>query len=397
MDHLFFTNNRQALLTMTGARLIVVAGNGLVQRSNDAAYRFEQDANFWYLTGIEAPNWRVIIQPDKTSLVVPDVDDIHQVFDGSLSPDDARAISGADDVISFQQGEALMLRLSKETDTLYTIAGDPHKDHYDFSLNPAPVHHYDAMVALFKSVIDCRKDLATLRAIKQPSEIAAIRSAIDLTIDAFNDVNQNFQKYRYEYEIEADFSHRFRYNGATGHAYDPIVASGGQACTLHYTDNQLPLIQNELVLIDIGARLHGYAADITRTYACGVPTDRQIVVHQAVETAHHQIIALLGPGVNVADYMAQVDVIMKEALDSLGLLHSPADYRRYFPHSVSHGLGIDVHDSLGGPATFQEGMVLTVEPGIYIPEESIGVRIEDDILITASGNENLSARLPTSL
>ncbi|MBC7565055.1 M24 family metallopeptidase, partial [Candidatus Saccharibacteria bacterium] len=153
----------------------------------------------------------------------------------------------------------------------------------------------------------------------------------------------------------------------------------------------------EFVLLDIGARLNGYPADITRTYAHGDVSDRHKAVHLAVETAHHKIIALLKPGLNVKDYFHKVDKIMLVALHDLGLLKVEEDYRKYFPHSISHGLGIDVHDSLGGPEAFQPGMVLTVEPGIYIPEEGIGVRIEDDILITENGHENLSAGLPTSL
>jgi len=152
-----------------------------------------------------------------------------------------------------------------------------------------------------------------------------------------------------------------------------------------------------MVLIDAGAKVGGYAADITRTYAIGRPSDREIEVHAAVETAHKAIIDLIKPGFGMKDYHFQSDEIMKKALKSLGLLNAPADYRKYFPHAVSHGLGIDVHDSLGGFETFQPGMVLTVEPGIYIPEEGIGVRIEDDILVTEEGNRNLSAALPTSL
>jgi Xaa-Pro aminopeptidase len=201
----------------------------------------------------------------------------------------------------------------------------------------------------------------------------------------------------HEYMVEAEFSHYFRSRGATGHAYEPIVASGKNACTLHHIDNAAEVKNNALLLIDIGASVDGYPADITRTYAVGKPNDRQKAVYTAVETAHYQIIDLLKPGLKVKDYSDRVDEIMKKALDSLGLLKKESDYRRYFPHAVSHGLGIDVHDSLGGPEVFVAGMVLTVEPGIYIPEEGIGVRIEDDILITKTGHENLSAALPTSL
>jgi len=173
------------------------------------------------------------------------------------------------------------------------------------------------------------------------------------------------------------------------------VAAGANACTLHYAHNRSKVMGRQLVLMDVGASYGGYTADITRTYAKGEPTKRQRQVHEAVEAAHHRIIGLIRPMLAVDEYQREVDAIMREAIASLGLPSDDAALRRYFPHAVSHGLGIDVHDSLGSPRFLQAGMVLTVEPGIYLPEEGIGVRIEDDILVTAAGNENLSRRLST--
>lgn len=188
--------------------------------------------------------------------------------------------------------------------------------------------------------------------------------------------------------------------GGATHAFEPIVASGKNACTLHYTSNNDRLRTDQLVLFDIGARLHGYPGDITRTYAVGEPTKRQSEVHMAVRQAEQQIIELVRPGLALTEYIAAVDSIMKNALLLLGLMKNLDDttaYRRYFPHAVSHGLGVDVHDRLGGYTEFQPGMVLTVEPGIYIPEEGIGVRIEDNIVITEKGSHNISAALSTDL
>jgi len=391
----FFKNNRQKLLDSTQAQYIIVAGNTAVQRSNDASYAFEQDANFWYLAGIDAADWWLIIEQKRSLLVAPDIDEVHRVFDGDLSWDDAMKISGVDMVLSFEEGETYLA--SHPDATVHTIGEDPHADHYDFSLNPGPVEMYEELKDAWGKVKNCRQKLAKLRAIKQPEEISAIRQAVDMTIEAFNAVKEKFNDYTYEYQIEADFSHAFRSRGAKGHAYDPIVAAGSHACTLHYGKNQSALTDNQLVLMDIGARYNGYAADITRTYAYGTMTARQTQVHAEVEKAHKEIIALLRPGLELKTYMNSVDDIMKRALMTLGIYNDQSDYRKYFPHSISHGLGIDVHDSLGGPETLQQGMVLTVEPGIYIPEEGIGVRIEDDILITATGHENLSEKLPTSL
>jgi len=393
----FFTRNRQSLMELTSAKIGVFAGHISMQQSNDAAFAFAQEANFWYLTGIEEAGWVLIITEQTSYLVAPDVDEVHQIFDGSLSFDQAKQTSGVDKILSYAAGQLLLEELADVHSAVASIGEDAHREHYDFALNPGPVAMYERLGNLFGSVEDCRSTLAAIRAIKQPEEVAALRATIALTVAGFEKIKTSITSYRHEYEIEAEFTHHFRRSGATGHAYDPIVAAGKNACTLHYGKNQAALAEGQLVLLDIGARVQGYPADITRTYAYGKVTDRQRAVHSEVERAHHAIIALLRPGLDVQAYSAAVDEIMKKALDKLGLLQSAADYRKYFPHAISHGLGIDVHDSLGGPKEFRAGMVLTVEPGIYIPEEGIGVRIEDDILITASGHENLSGQLSTSL
>jgi len=397
MEKEFFTRNRAAVFSALEADAIILAGNIALQRSNDASYAFEQEANFWYLTGIEAAGWWVVIEKDKSYLVAPDVDEVHRIFDGSLSDADAKATSGVDVVLKHKAGETLLETLKASGATIATLGEDPHSEHYDFALNPGPVEMLTKLRTLFEEVVDCRHELAKLRAIKSPEEIQLIRNAIELTINGFEVVRNNIHHYSFEYEIEADFDYQFRKTGASGHAYDPIVAAGKNACTLHYVKNQDALVTGGFVLLDIGARLNGYAADISRTYAHGDVSERHKAVHMEVETAHHKIIDLLKPGLNIKDYFHAVDKIMLVALHNLDLLKVKEDYRKYFPHSISHGLGIDVHDSLGGPETFQPGMILTVEPGIYIPEEGIGVRIEDDILITEDGHENLSDRLPTSL
>jgi len=393
----FFIRNRAALAKKIGGIPIVICAYTLLQRSGDAAFHFEQEANFWYLTGIESPNWTLVIHGTKEYLIAPEVSEVHQLFEGSLSTASAKKVSGVQYILSASEGETLLDELAGKSKAVATIGEDQHVEQYDFALNPGPVEMLKKLRTVFGEVEDCRHDLAILRAIKTPEEIQLIRNAIQLTINGFDAVRNNIHHYSFEYEIEAEFTHYFRKNGATGHAYDPIVATGKNACTLHYVQNQAALNSGEYVLLDIGARLDGYAADITRTYAYGQVSERHQAVHAAVESAHVEIIALLRPGLSVKEYFKKVDDIMTEALRGLGLLNDTSDYRKYFPHSISHGLGIDVHDSLGGPDVFAPGMVLTVEPGIYIPEEGIGVRIEDDILITEVGHENLSARLPTSL
>ena len=398
MNVQFFNENRKRVAEVLRG-VLVLSGYHAMQHANDAAAFFEQEANFWWLTGIEEPGWWVIIDDtrQKAWLVRPDVSDMHRVFDGSLSSARATQISGISDVIDQKQAAQILSDLASQGEIVFSLGDHPHADHFDFVFNPAQKEMWDSLAGIFKEVKDCRANLAKLRAIKQPEEIQAIREAINLTIEGFGLVKRKIDAYSFEYEIDADFSHTFRSKGATGHAYDPIVAVGKNACTLHYGKNQDKLVPGQLILMDVGARLGGYPADITRTYAYGEVPDRQKAVHAAVEKAHVEIIELLGPGISVAEYSDKVDEIMQRALESLGLMKSKKDYRKYFPHAISHGLGVDVHDSLGGPKTFQPGMILTVEPGIYIPEEGIGVRIEDDVLITETGYENLSAALPTSL
>jgi len=402
VDSRFFEVNRRSIFVPVNGGLYVIGAYSAMQRYNDAAFPFHQESYFWWLTGIEQPDWWVIIDGNrqKSWLVAPNVDHVHQVFDGSLSWDEAKRISGVSNVLSRADGEELLQKLATKYNTVCTLGSDPHAKRYDFVVNPAQKRMNARLKNIFSNVYDCRQDLAKLRAIKQLIEISAIKKAIKLTIDTFASVKEKLPQLPTECEIEAEFTYSFGKNGGISHAYDPIVAGGKNACTLHYNDNQAALPKNGLLLIDIGARVDGYAADITRTYAIGTPTDRQIAVHAAVENAQQQIILLLRPGLSVAEYHEQVDDIMTNALISLKLMKSRDDttnYRKYFPHSISHGLGIDVHDSLGKPDAFKAGMVLTVEPGIYIPEEGIGVRIEDDILITDTGCENLSAALATSL
>lgn len=397
-----FVSNRERTMEALGGGIIVLSAYTKMQRSNDEAFKFEQEANFWWCTGIEAPDWRVIIDGNrgKCWLVAPEISDIHRLFDGSLSSKDAIKVSGIDSVISQEEEVALLRDLAKKHSIVYALGDHPHIDFFDFVINPAQRKLYEQLDRIFNSVQDCRKDFAKLRAIKQPEEITRLKKSIKLTTDAFEQAKARLQDYTYEYDIEADFSSYFRRHGAKGHAFDPIVASGKNACQIHYIDNDAKLKSRQLVLLDIGARHYGYSADVARTYAYGEPTKRQQAVHKAVQEAQQQIIRLLKPDLGVEEYQQQVDRIMIEALMGLDLMKDAADidtYRKYFPYAIGHGLGIDTHDSLGAPRFLQPGMVLTVEPGIHIPEEGIGVRIEDDILITASGHTNLSGRLSTDL
>jgi len=395
MNSTLYTQRRLALQQT----LYVFTAHDAVQSRADASFPFVQDATFLYLTGIDEPRWQLIVdaKDNHSYLVAPTIDATHQLFDGGLPVEEARRISGVDTVLSLVEAETLLENLALEHDTVSTSFEHPDAAYYDFVSNPAQARLLGELEKTFKTVADCRKELAAARAIKSPEEIAAIKKAIEISIEGFKKVHDELKTTTYEYEIEATLSDVFRRSGSGGHAYTPIVAGGKNACTLHYDKNNDRLPENGFVLIDAGTQVDGYAADITRTYAVGTSSKRQQQVHEQVVKTHTAIIELIKPGLTFKDYHASVDVIMKQALENLKLLKKPEDYRTYFPHAISHGLGIDVHDSLGGFESFQPGMVLTVEPGIYIPEEGIGVRIEDDILVTKDGYENLSAALPIAL
>ncbi len=396
----FFANNRRRFIESINGGVAVITAYTALQRSNDIAFRFEQEANFWYLTGVDEADWWVIIDGvrGKSWLVAPEIDEVHRIFDGEAAHDEMQKQSAVDGVLTRDDGEKMLLDLAKRHSMVYTLAPHPHSDRFDFVENSAGKWLQANLERQFNSVQDCRRELAALRAIKQPEEIAAIKKAIRLTADVFDRLPSKLAGLNYEYEVQAEFDYHFTRHGAS-HAYDPIVASGKNACTLHYVSNSTRLKRPGMLLIDIGARVDGYAADITRTFALGQPSARQRQVHAAVQNAHQAIISLLKPDLIVKEYVEAVDEIMRETVGQLGLIKndSDEDFRTYFPHAVSHGLGIDVHDSLGSPVHFKPGMVLTVEPGIYIPSEGIGVRIEDDILITPKGHTNLSGMLSTDL
>ncbi|MDR1970027.1 MAG: Xaa-Pro peptidase family protein [Candidatus Nomurabacteria bacterium] len=395
----FFERNREKLAEAVKGSPVILTAYTAMQRCSDESWRFEQEANFWYLTGIEAADWQMVLVDGQTTLIAPDISKKSQIFDGSLSTDEARKISGAGRVISRDEGVTYLSELAKKHKQVFTISPGNAID-YEFSLNPARAILAAKLRKNFSKVKDIRPVLHQLRAIKQPAEIMMLRRAINLTRSAFETVKTELSDYKFEYEIQARLSYEFERAGAT-HAYDPIVAGGENALTLHYNANRAGLRSGNLVLIDAGARYGNYSADITRTYAFGDVSARQKATHAAVKNAKDAIVDLIKPGLAISEYVAKSDEIVCQALKSLDLLQDQVlqeeDFIKYFPHAVSHGLGIETHDPLGNPKTFQTGMVLTVEPGIYIPEEGIGVRLEDDILITDSGSENLSRHLADNL
>lgn len=398
----FFINNRQKLLQQTEAKLVVFSANGLLQRSADTTYPFRQDSNFWYLTGVSEPDYVLVLERDEVFLIAPKRADHRDQWDGLIDKRAVKSISGIKQIVEHHEGWTKLDMLLKKHKKVHTITPvEAYFDHFGFYANPSKGVLLSSLAKHRKlEQVDIRLNIARLRQIKQPEEIQAIQKAIDITAKSLKSVKRKLSKYTNERQIVADLSRDFINASADGHAYQPIVATGGNATTIHYIKNNQDIHANDLVLLDVGAEVQGYSADITRTYSTSTPNKRQISVHKAVLSVQEQAFALLKPGIDMKKYEKTVDSIMAIELKKLGLLDDVNDKKRlkkYYPHLTSHFLGLDTHDAADYKQPLKAGMVLTVEPGIYIPDENIGVRIEDDVLVTDDGIKVLSSGLPTSL
>ena len=399
----FFAGNRQRLRELfPGTSPIVLTANGLLQRSADTAFPFRQDSNFWYLTGIEEPDTLLVLDKDKEYIVLPERHSHRDTFDGAIDKTRLKEQSGIGDILDYSNGwKQLEGRLKRVKHVATLAAADPYIEQLGLYTNPARAR----LIKMLKDanpdlkLLDLRTHLARMRSVKQPQELLAIESAISITEKALKRVTKRLGKYKYEQEIEAEITAEFLKNGVRRHGYEPIVAAGANACTLHYIANNSTLLASQLLLIDTGAEVQNYSADITRTYSLGKASGRQRAVHQAVLEVQDYAISLLKPGVLPKDYEKAVHNFMGEKLRELGLIKTIAkeSVYKYFPHATSHFLGLDVHDVGDPKQPLAPGMVLTVEPGIYIAKEGIGVRIEDNVLITDDGAKVLSNKLPRQL
>ena len=402
----FFAGNRERLRQLfTGTAPIVVTANGLLQRASDEAYAFAQDVSFWYLTGVDEPDVVLVMDKNKEYLIVPGREVVREAFDGAVDFDELKRRSGIAEILSGKDGWRRLEHRLKKVKHVATLAANPkYIEHLGLYANPARAElvHRLKQINDEAELLDLRPHLSRLRMIKQEPELQALQRAIDITIATLKEVTRpaKLEKYAYEYEIEADITRGFRRRGAAGHAFTPIVASGRAACTLHNVSNNGQLTSDEMVTLDVGALVEHYAADITRTVSLsGKPLRRQEAVHAAVAEAQDFAFELLKPGVQLREYEKQMEAFMGEKLRELNLIKTidHESVRKYFPHATSHFLGLDAHDAGDYDRPLEPGTVITVEPGIYIPEEGIGMRIEDDVLITEPGIKNLSERLPREL
>ncbi len=396
----FFINNRFKLrASLPHDYPVVLIANGSLQRSNDTTYPFQQDSNFWYLTGLQEPDLILVMHETDEYLILPQTNTVKTIFDGEIDGVALQNRSGVKTVYAAAEGWQRLTTELRVPKKIYTVMPatrfEPQARMY---ANPAQRYTLEKLRRRIAGLVshDVTRQLDQLRIRKQAPELAAIERAVRITTETITELRATTQltNLQTEYALEAAITNGFRKRGASGHAYAPIVASGKHAATLHYVSNNGLIGANELVVADVGAEYEHYAADITRTLACNRPTNRQQAVLDAVIDIQHYAANLLRPGVFLRDYERAVAAYTGTALYKLKLTTNQRDMRAvrtYFPHASSHFLGLDVHDVGDYELPLEESMVLTCEPGIYIPEEGIGVRIEDDLVITADGNTNLSA------
>lgn len=397
----FFTNNRRRLRELVGPGLIIITANGLMQRTGDTTFPFRQDSNFWYLTGVDEPDLTLVMDGDREHLILPPRDEIRNIFDGYIDVESLKKKSGLQSVQTEAQGwPALNQQLKEGREVMILEPLDPFVRFYDFYSNPARRHLKERLLRTNPDLKtrDIREAFMALRVVKAPEEIAEIQKAIDITVTAIKTVKRKLPKLQYEHEVAALLTYEYTRQGARGDSFPAIVASGKNSATVHSVIGG-KIQPNKFLLIDTGAEVNNYAADISRTIPIGKPTKRHQAIFEAALRAHDYAISLIKPGVAFRDYEKEVQKFIGTELKQLGLIKvaSRKATRKYFPHAASHYLGLDTHDTGDYHAIFEENMVLAVEPGIIIPEEGIGVRIEDNVRITKDGCEVMSKNLPSVL
>jgi Xaa-Pro aminopeptidase len=390
--------------------MAVLHSNDIVPTNADASHPFVQDSNLFWMTGIDQEESTLILFPDAPDHAMRELLFVKQtskeiaIWDGhKLTKQQAREVSGIDKIRWNSSFQAVVKRLLGQADSVLI----PSESHLQGNLNyDHPNQRFAHWIREHFPMLkleDASRLITPLRMIKTPLEVQLIRKACAITERGFRHILSVVQDGAWEFEIEAEYAREFIRRRST-FAYDPIIGSGANSCVLHYIENNNKLNKGDVLLMDVGARYANYASDMTRTIPIGgYFTDRQREVYLAVLRTLRAATNLMKPGTRIDDYEKTVAQIIEKELVDLGLLtlqdvkkqdpDSPA-YRRFYMHRSSHSLGLDVHDVSDRHATFAPGMVYTCEPGIYIQEENLGIRLENNILITERGNEDLMASIP---
>ncbi|MEM9894787.1 MAG: aminopeptidase P family protein [Bacteroidota bacterium] len=408
---LFIENRRKLYERMKPRSVAVLLANDILPSNADGTIKFIQNSNLFYCTGVDQEETIVLLAPDfpdekmRQILFLKETSEQIAIWEGhKLTKEEGQATSGIKNIHWTQHFDTIFQTILAECDHIYLDSNE----HIRYS-NPVetrsarfireckdryPLYEYERLSPI----------LTDLRCVKHPIETDMIQKACNITEAGFRRVLEFLEPGKMEFEVEAEYLHEFVRNRSKGFAYEPIVGGGANACVLHYLENSDELKEGDLVLMDVGAEYGNYNADMTRTIPVnGRYTKRQKQVYNAVLRVKNAATELLKPGSAIPEYHQAVGDLMEKELVDLGLItmeniksQDPAKpaYKKYFMHGTSHHLGLAVHDVASIYKPFCEGMVLTVEPGIYIVEENIGIRIEDDVVITKDGHLNLMKNIP---
>ncbi len=399
----FFTKNREHLSqNLTSNSLVLMQSAPNTIRNSDALHYWRQDSDFFYFTGIDYPNCSLLLVPNsdgKTEeyLFIPPVDLEKEKWTGKmLTKEEAKDTSGIKSV-QFSDGlSASLFRFQKWREFLYC---EVNENFPDLALTPQHLFLSDLRNRL-PGLQQKKLNLLTapLRVKKQPQEIEVIRQALNIVKIALDSVLAKLKPGMMEYQIEAELTYQYLYHGCKRHGFDPIVASGGNATVLHYISNDDQLKDGDLVLIDTGGEYQMYSGDITRVFPVnGKFSDRQKECYQAVLDINKTFIEEIKPGSSWHKMFKRAGEITGEVYSKYGFVEDPKKHLDVSYHRIGHHLGLDIHDVGNLDEPLEPCAVITVEPGLYLPEEGIGVRIEDNILITESGYQVLSAEIPKEI
>lgn len=394
MDKKVYIEHRKALMNkIDNNSLIILFAGSAPKKTGDEVYQFTPDRNFYYLTGISEENHIIVLSKFNNEvsekLFLKEIDLAKEMWNGkTLRDSEAKEISGIEDSVYMNEFYGYLNRLIKGADevNLYLDLDRQSYEEEDSSGNKFANMIKDKYPQI--AIKNISSKITLLRMIKSDEEVKEIQKAIDITIDGVKSLMKNAKAGMKEYELEAYFDFACKTKGVKDLAFRTIAAVGKNATTLHYVDNNSEITDKDLILFDLGAQWNYYNADITRTFpVSGTFTERQKEVYEAVLRVNKAVIEKIKPGVVYKELNAWATDLIAEECIKLGIIKEKKEVSKYYWHSIGHNLGLDTHDSepQGRNFVFDEGMVFTVEPGIYIGEEGIGIRIEDDILVTADG------------
>jgi Xaa-Pro aminopeptidase len=411
---IFINNRRRFVEKMTDHSIAVFNSNDELPTNGDQLHKFKQNSDLLWLTGIEQEDTMLILFPNNPDpkfrevLVLVRPNELKEKWDGHrLRKREAQAISGIDTIVWLDSLDAMLQAWVHLAETIYLNTNEndrksnylPVRDYRYAELMRTryPLHQYKRSAVILKE----------LRSVKTPLEIDVMQMAIDITDNTFRRLLKFIRPGVMEYEIEAEIWHSFLSQRASGPAYGSIIASGNRARVLHYIEINHECKDGELLLMDFGAEYGNYCADLTRTIPVnGKFSRRQKTVYNACLHLHHYAASILKPGISIIDYTKKVGDEATVVFQKIGLLRKsdiknedPENraYAKYLYHGISHHLGIDVHDVGTRTSPIKAGMVFTVEPGIYIEEEQMGIRIENNFWITRNGNKDLMKNIPITV